>query len=432
MSHRGGRRKKSRSKRRKQALAERARRQANAGLAPSADNREEVPVSTRDASSSSTVVSLDPLGPIIVRSARPMEGRSDADPARFPPPSTTAGCLRTAWARATGRPFGPDLADLKVAGPLLLRHDDQVLAPKPMDAVYFNRGDERCCLRAEPRPFDAGVGADLPLGLLPVQLTESLAGKPASGPTWWRWNDILAFRRGESVSYHSVCENGWEPPPGDRRTHVAINSELGAADPGRLFQTEGLDLDATDWSEDSSGNGLRLLMRCDEPLGDTLVHLGGKRRLAALQPESERVWPSPPADWLQEMGCAQGLCLTLLTPGIFSAGFLPGWLDEDTLIGSPHAAPDLRLQLCAVAVGRWQPHSGWDLAKRQPRATRKLADAGATYWFRVLDDASPDQRGALWLTSISDLDQDRRDGFGLVLPSAWTPPSGRTSRNHFR
>ena len=92
-----------------------------------------------------------------------------------------------------------------------------------------------------------------------------------------------------------------------------------------------------------------------------------------------------------------GLCLTLLTPGIFSAGYRPGWLDAN-LTGSPPAASGLKLQLYAVAIDRWQPHSGWDLAKQQPRPTRKLAGAGSTYWFRILDgsDSSMLMLEALW------------------------------------
>ena len=101
-----------------------------------------------------------------------MNAHADADPAQFPPPSTIAGCLRTAWARATGRPFGPELAQLAVDGPLLVRDDGRILAPKPSDALYFHRGAGKSssprCVRARPQPFRGGSGADLPEGLLPV------------------------------------------------------------------------------------------------------------------------------------------------------------------------------------------------------------------------------------------------------------------------
>ena len=254
----------------------------------------------------STVVSLEPLAPIIVRSGRPMHAHTDADPPQFPPPSTVAGCVRTTWARATGRPFGSALAELRVAGPLLLSGDGRILAPKPADALYFGHDDGPRCVRTAPQRFHRGCDADLPDGLLPVRLLAQVEGKPADGPAWWSWDDLLAFRRGESVPLDQLTRNGWSPPPeGDLRTHVSIDPSTGAAVSRNLFQTEGLDLDvypaafrthapgsaradgleASDTINGESLRGRRLLVRCVEALDATLVHLGGKRRLAALEPE---------------------------------------------------------------------------------------------------------------------------------------------------
>ena len=370
----------------------------------------------------STVVSLDPLAPIIVRSGRPFDDQAGADPARFPPPSTLAGCLRTAWARTTGQDFGAHLLELAVAGPLLLNRNNKVLVPKPADALYFSDDDSVRCIRAEPQAFDSDCGADLPDGLpLPVMLTEDAVGKPGVGPAWWLLKDLLAFRLGRPVVYAQLQKNGWSLPEGDRRTHVAINRATGAADEGQLFQIEGLVFDAHNVANGAAQGGQRLLARCGERLQESLVHLGGERRLAALAPEDENLWPTPPAGWLREIADSGGLCLTLLTPGVFSAGYRPGWLDAD-LVGRPPWIPGLRLQLCAAAVEHWQPHSGWNLAQKQPRPSRKLARAGTTYWFRILELADADALEPLWLSSLCDLEQDRRDGFGLALPSRWTPP----------
>lgn len=390
----------------------------------------------------STVVSLDPLAPIIVRSGRPMNAHTDADPAQFPPPSTVAGCLRTAWARATDRRFGSELAQLVVAGPLLVSDDGKLLAPKPTDALYFGHGASARCLRAEPRAFRDGCGADLPTGLLPVQLTEQVEGKPGTGPAWWSWDDLRTFRDGADRSIDELQRNGWSPPKGDRRTHVSIDPFTRTSVAGALYETEGLDLDAApaafrtsamerteavpptdpNDADSASSGGLRLLVRCAEALAPTLVHLGGKRRLAALEPEPEERWPASPDEWLERICKGGGLCLTLLTPGVFSAGYRPGWLDH-ALTGSPPEAPRLNLRLRAAAVERWQPHSGWDLAQRQPRRTRKVVPAGATYWFDMLGACDKDAVAALWLASVCDEPQDRRDGFGLALPGPWTPPT---------
>ena len=373
--------------------------------------------------SASRVASLDPLAPIIVRSGRPFDDQSGPDPARFPPPSTVAGCIRTAWARQTGRPFSSELAELAVQGPLLVR-DCEVLVPKPADALYFGSGADSRCVRAEPRDFDEDAGSDLPGGLLPVRLTEPEKAKPGQGSSWWNIRDLLAFRKGTQLTHSHLTKNGWSPPAGERRTHVAIGSS-GVAEPGKLFQTVGLDFTDVSKSKDeaplSGVRSLRLLVRCGEDLEQAAVHLGGERRLAALRPEPTDLWPTAPDGSAEAMQREGGICLTLLTPGFFSAGFRPGWLD-DTLAGSPPGSPNLRLRLRSVAVGRWQPNSGWDLAQQCPRPTRKLAPAGTTYWFGIVGDAPAEELAKLWLAPVSDNEQARRDGFGLALPSPWQPP----------
>ncbi len=375
----------------------------------------------------SRVLGLDPLAPVIVRSGRPFDAQSGPDPARFPPPSTIAGCLRTAWARQSGLLPGPKLADIGIEGPLLIRSDNKVLVPKPADALYFGAGDAARCVRTAPTARSDDAWCDLPSGLLPVQLAAPESEKPGGGPAWWELDDLLAFRRGEDLCHARLTNNGWSPPAGERRTHVAIGVR-GAAEPGKLFQTEGLDL--TYAPEDAARLGrvcfdrvqsVRLLVRCGKELEPAAVHLGGERRLAALQPERRELWPSPPPGWLDGIERSAGVCLTLLTQGVFSAGYRPGWLDED-LVGSPPGVPGLRLQLRAAAVERWQANSGWDMAKNRPRPTCKLAPAGATYWFRILD-GSRGELDRLWLASVSDGAQARRDGFGLALPSCWHPPA---------
>ena len=461
---RGHSRRNYRKEARRRAKAEKGAIQAG----QSAEDIEGAPMSgtgtadPRHVAAAGNVLTLEPLSPVIVRSGRPMNAQTDADAARFPPPSTVAGCLRTAWARAEGRSFAAnapaekrvdvhELARLPVAGPLLLDPAHHVLAPKPADALYFGHGDDARCVRAAPSEFGRGCGVDLPAGLLPVRLTDDVDGKPGRGPAWWSWDDLLAFRRGELVPLCRLSRNGWTPPEGDRRTHVTIDPQTRAAAAGQLFQTEGLDLDLTPPAfradrlhagevrsgavgcppdedvpvADASAAGMRLLVRCGEPLHEALVHLGGKGRLAALQPETVDRWPTPAADWFDQIHDARGLCLTLLTPGVFSAGFRPGWLGDD-LTGCPPGAAGVRLRLCAAAVERWQPHSGWDLARRRPRPTRKLAPAGAVYWFEVLD-GDIDTLASLWLACISDDEQDRRDGFGLALPGPWTPPEAARS-----
>lgn len=382
----------------------------------------------------SQVLTLLPMAPLICRSGRPFDDQAGADRARFPPPSTVAGCIRTAWARETGQDFGAHLMALGVDGPLLARAGAGgglcLYAPRPADALYFGQKDTACCIRAEPTPFTEGSGADLPDGLLPV-VAKAPDGKETKGPAWWAWDDLLGFRRGDDeLSYSRLSNGGWSPPEGDLRTHVAIEPTTFAAKTGQLFQTEGLDFSPPGGMADGPTSDLRLLVRVGKPLSAAMAHLGGERRLAWIEPRESADWPVPPDGWLAQVARAKGLTLTLLTPALFAAGYRPGWLDEEVAgsgplrrAGSPPGLPGLRVVLCAAALGRWQPHSGWDLERQVPRAGRKLVPAGAVYWFRLVGDPSAENLAALWLSSICDHEQDRRDGFGLVLPAPWRPPA---------
>ena len=94
----------------------------------------------------------------------------------------------------------------------------------------------------------------------------------------------------------------------------------------------------------------------------------------------------------------------------------PSWITGVAGAKTGEPKPPVRLQLRAAAVGRPMALSGWDYVTRGPKATRFLAPAGSVYFFDVLDGG--DATG-LHLASISDDEQDRLDGFGLVLCGEW-------------
>lgn len=354
---------------------------------------------------------IEPKAPLVIRSGRPFDGQAGADDARFPPPSTLAGALRTAHAETTGKALGTDLANIAVAGPLPVRLGDkpELLVPKPADALYFWNEDKTAVIlaRTAPKQLEAGEGCDLPDGLLPVQLPDKIKSKPASGPRWWAFSDLLAWRGAvlPAPTFAQVEAKGWSPLPDVVRTHVGIERATQASESGKLFQTAGLDF----WCRAEPGqkfpaNRIGLVGRIAGEIASGLVTLGGERRLSAIGPAPAELWPVLPGDLVTNIKQAGGLSLTLLTPALFAAGWRPA------------AIPGLKL--VAVALDRWQPHSGWDLAQGKPRAGRKLVPAGAVYWYQLVGDAD---LAALWLASIADHDQDRRDGFGLVLPQPWTP-----------
>ncbi len=84
---------------------------------------------------------IEPKDPLIIRSGRPFEEISDAQAARFPPPSTVAGALRNIHARSNGKALNNELLKLAVTGPLAVKRpingdapsEEHILVPKPAD-----------------------------------------------------------------------------------------------------------------------------------------------------------------------------------------------------------------------------------------------------------------------------------------------------------
>jgi CRISPR-associated protein Cmr3 len=378
---------------------------------------------------------LEPKAPLIIRSGRPFDEQAGADAARFPPPSTLAGALRTAYADSQGLAYGAYLADIAVQGPLPVLLDLsgkplQLLVPKPVDAHYCYQEGQKSLLPARPTPLAKGLGCDLPVaGLLPVQLAPGAGGKAAPGPQWWAFTDLVAWRQalalgiGHIPSWTQIVQHGWTPPPDDIRTHVQISRQTQAAESGQLFQTAGLNFwqtAATSHVTQLPEQAVGIVAGIAADIQTDLITLGGERRLAAIR-SLTGLWPTTPVNHTAAMVQAGGFSLTLLTPALFAKGWRPGWLDEE-LCGELPGMPGLRVKLRAAALERWQPHSGWDLAKQQPRAGRKLIPAGATYWFEFVS-AAPEVMGELWLPTISDQLQDRLDGFGLALAMPWAIPA---------
>lgn len=358
---------------------------------------------------------LTPRAPLVFRSGKPFLAGT-RDNAQFPWPSAWAGLLRTRYMDQHG--LGPDdrerLVALRTAGALLAYRRGshcELYVPKPADALALK--DEESFLPLRPLSAAAGTGCDLPAGLRPVGLVGSKKGKPHIPALYWTLSRFLAWARGESVK---ASDESPRQPVEEMRTHVSIKNHTGAADPGRLFQTTGLDFAMQDWQKGTASGEWVFVGQGPANLPPGLVVFGGERRLSRLDREDPTVWHLPPQLQIA-LTKARGIAVTLATPAIFANGWCPAWIGA-TLEGRwPGTALTLRLQ--AAAIDRWQPISGWDLQAGRAKPMRRAVAAGATYWLEIIDgELDP---AALWLHSMSDAQQDRLDGFGLALLRPWNP-----------
>ena len=372
-------------------------------------------------------------GPWIFRSGRPFGQAGDAVSVAVPWPTTVAGAVRTAWGDRASVDFAETvsreaLMARPVRGPLVARlGPDQtveaVLLPRPADALYLE--EERAdavVARLSPGALEAGCGTDLPQGLMPVYLRRTSKSKPVDGPAWWTVERMQDWLLGHA--FGKVPEGlGWTGPVLAHRTHVCIDRATQVAEEGMLFQTQGAAYEQ--WSvEEDAPFGRRpqaqfgLVAQVGEPV-EGMVRLGADGGMAWARWVKD-AWPAIPQALEQELAQARRIRLVLVTPGLFEHGWRPGWLAQvgDHWEGTPPGLEGPRRRLRAAVLGRWMPVSGWDLVQRKPRAVRRAVPPGAVYWFEVV--AGGEHTPRLWLESIADPEQARRDGFGLVVPGLWT------------
>lgn len=365
---------------------------------------------------------IEPRDPLIVRDGRPNNGRSESATLSFPYPSTIAGLVRTRLGSDEHGAFDPaqDLASLlcaEIRGPLLTRLDDGGLyVSSPRDAVVFGSVLRRLS-PVEPPP---GTLFDDAFSGMPVELApgHSAAGKPAQSPAWWPW-DLFARWLAEPGALDggdtkALLVNALVELPSEVRSHVKLTDTWTAED-GMLFTTRGLRFMTP------AGEPLALAVDVDasKAAGRTLRAgigpSGGERRLARWAPATSLSLPALPEGVRAALAAetpSVRVRVVLLTPAIFEEGWKPGSAPGQLLGARCGITPTL----VASCVPRPETVSGWDFAKRAPKATRRLVSAGSVYWLDLAGKPDDRMRWAreVMMTNVSDGEQDRRDGFGLA------------------
>lgn len=381
---------------------------------------------------------ITPKAPLMFRDGRPFN--SDAAVAEtlpFPRPSTLAGAMRTAWAETQDDfKYDPDgqqiLLNKSVQGPLLAELENQttkILFPTPADSLCLTgENGSNYIYRLSPAAINHDEeGTDLHhSALLPIFLQQANNQKPTkNAATFWYFDKFIDWLLHDDPAPLTATTQGIRSLPVEIRTHVAINPVTQTHKTSHLFQTAGLDFSEQQHSTNTGQIQQRgwdakhyaLLMRFTDAMPASYRTVGGEARLGYIQP-AENHWPTCPAPLSSALKNCKAFRLHLITPAIFSHGYLPGFIDQQTLTGK---LGKLDVVLRAAAVPRWQAGTSWDMLKgKQGKGMRKVArlvPAGAVYWFEICA-GNAEELENIWLTSISD-DRDN-DGYGLVVPGIWT------------
>lgn len=285
-----------------------------------------------------------------------------------------------------------------------------------------------------------------------VGQTKSELQKPVSNaPRFWLWErfkawliqpDIMAQQT--SSDPLAKTELGIDGPEEEERVHVSINHETRTGHDQMLFGTHNLRFinipSPGNIAEPGSlasaqrlglavvvGKGPTMHVQEDTQatkqqeniyearLHEQFSYLGGERRIVSWR-QAELALPECPDEVIERVLAERYCRLILLTPGIFDKGYYP------TRLLQPRAAGvSLTLKACKVAPP--DSISGWDIDKRSPKASRRLAPAGSVYFVKLHGASQQEIKSWLeqtWFSSISDQDQDQLDGFGVVALGTWS------------
>lgn len=388
-------------------------------------------------------IEITAMDPLVSRDGRPF-GVNQGNRMRGLPwlsPSVVAGSFRTALVKSNpSLQFSDDVVQkirsVEAAG-AFPSDGRQLYMPAPLDCLW----DGKTVHAVRPTSLNPGEGCDFPLaGLQPVMLTPQQSKedfKPKAPPAWWPMSRTADWLRGD-VDGFQFNEEFLCSPAAVVRDHVQLDADRGAAEEGKLFTSASLhlshlerhfpqerDVETRTFAE--RFQDINLAARVGDQGAPFDLHrfevwhpLGGERRLAHWKrTDDESIWKCP-VDLAKDLASASCVRLTLATPAIFQQGWLPGWIDAQSLTGAPPES-NVLLRLVGVCLHRWTAVSGWSLAPPiGPKPIRRMAPAGSVYFFGV-EGGEARMLAQRWLQSVCDDEQDRLDGFGLALWGIWRP-----------
>jgi len=407
---------------------------------------------------------IEPHEPLIFRDGRPFNLKPGiiAQSLPFPFPSTTTGGVRTQAGLDTQGNFvytSPEqlktLKALKVRGPLLVQiahHNEgdeqkkkdalEWFVSAPADALLLKPGDNASsktkALLKRLVPIKTAVDelTDLtsvhedkgkpPLHLVGMQ--QYISGKPVEKPPrYWKWHMFQEWLlHPEEKKIDEWSDLGIVGLAQEERTHVGMDRENHKGKDGALFATRGMEFVAFNDEkglQETHPLGLAMIVEQNAQLvpRENFATFGGERRIVRWHNYTSSTLTCP-SELLEKIVVGEDKVwscrMILLTPAYFNEGFYPTEIQKE----QDGVKPTIK----AIAIQRPEVISGWDLVKKAPKETRRLAPAGTVFFLELQGEQEAIRKWVrkYWLECISDKDnkgesQDCNDGFGLAVIGTW-------------
>ena len=302
---------------------------------------------------------------------------------------------------------------MHLKGPLIAAYNQQLIPyfPTPADVVQVkNKGHSSEASKLQllqPLPTQLPGQNDCQPSLLPLWTTETKPIETIQG--YLHGQQLKPYLLGTTPQNFTSTKALYEK---ESRFGIEVTDSRQIVEEGKLYQTEfvrclpnvGLYVEF---------EGIQISANPDAP---GLMAIGGENRVASyIQIEDGIDWSELTAELSDRLPTSSGFKLYLATPTIFQQGWLPNWINPETLEGQYKG---VTVNLVAAALGRYQSIGGWDVAYNRPKPTRRAVSAGAVYYFTTTAKPNEILKTFHW-QNLADDSNDAQIGYGLGLVGVW-------------
>jgi len=386
-------------------------------------------------------IKIEPRDVLFFRGAKPMQASTIGEGGQLPMPSVFHQAMLSAfhhhWPAAKTKHqhirknenqnssflYG----DLKTVG-VFPSDEKTTYFPMPADIQCADKEGKKLCMLQPGKPTGK---SDLPVPLEKSLFKPDGAGATKEKPAQWiSQEDLESYLKG----HPETISNRTKPKLFDieSRPGIGIDPETGTAEDGKFYIAEYLRLrDGVSLKGFAAGESA--LSYFSENNKNEFI-FGGQRGVAFLNAVRDDEKKLPQTD----KPSGRRIKWVLLTPAVFTGGWLPSWIDAETGEVSLFEIPPgetkqnwrkrpkeerTRLakktsigKLAASCIPKPVPYSGWkaQCGTTGPRPTRLCVPAGAVYYFETENEAQTEKLlEFLHGKRKSDISAEKGFGFGL-------------------
>lgn len=364
---------------------------------------------------------IEPLDVLFLRGNKLFGDPGSYGESLIPPwPSVAAGAIRSRMlvddgvdlnAFADGNDPHPTLGTPTQPGSFMLQGfymarqmngQTEVLVAPPADLVISNDDNDKLQVqRLTPQAVDLLSSFALPK--LPV-LAQGERKKAVTG-YWLTQAGWQTYLDGQTPTATQLVASSelWGIDP---RAGIGMSEATRSVEDGKLFSAQAVAM--------KLNVGFLAAVSGAKPPADGLLRLGGDGRAASISKVTVQL---PEPDYTA-IAASKRCRIVLTSPGLFTQGWLLPGTDSDNRVN----LEGISARLVSACVPRSETVSGWDLAKRQPKAAQRVAPVGSVYWLEDLQ-ASPEAlrklaESGLWGDPCEDAWR-RAEGFNQLTFAAY-------------